>query len=190
MTWNGLKRRVNRWNAILHRDIGYLSVGLTIVFAVSGVAVNHIRDWNPNYSIERIESRIEPIAMTDEAAAVRTVVERADLRVPVRSSFQPSPDVLHVFLEDGSKLEVRLASGELVHEVVSERWLVRAFNYLHLNEPKKAWTYVSDIYAVALAFLAISGLFILKGKNGLTGRGAWLTLIGMAIPILMLIAYR
>jgi hypothetical protein len=190
MTWSEFKRRVNRWNAILHRDVGYLSVGLTVVFAVSGIAVNHIHDWNPSYSIERVESRIEPIAMTDEEAAVRTVVDRTGILVPVRSSFRPSPGELQIFFEDDSKLEVRLASGELVHEKVSERWLVRAFNYLHLNEPKKTWTYISDVYAVALAFLAVSGLFILKGKNGLHGRGAWLTLIGIAIPILFLIVYR
>ena len=37
-----------------------------------------------------------------------------------------------------------------------------------------------------LGFLAISGLFVLKGKNGLSGRGKWLTGIGVAIPLLAL----
>ena len=38
-----------------------------------------------------------------------------------------------------------------------------------------------------LGFLAVSGLFVLKGKNGLSGRGKWLTGIGVAIPLLALL---
>ena len=36
-----------------HRDIGYFFAGLTVLYAISGVAVNHIDDWNPNYVIRR-----------------------------------------------------------------------------------------------------------------------------------------
>lgn len=41
-----------RWNNIIHRDLGYLCAGLTIVYVVSGIAVNQVRDWNPNFKIE------------------------------------------------------------------------------------------------------------------------------------------
>jgi hypothetical protein len=59
-----------------------------------------------------------------------------------------------------------------------------------LNHAKKVWTYFSDLYAVALLFLAVSGLFVLKGKNGLAGRGKWLTAIGVIIPIVFLLIYK
>ncbi len=39
-----------RWNKILHRDIGYLSVAMVFIYGISGLAVNHIADWNPNYT--------------------------------------------------------------------------------------------------------------------------------------------
>jgi hypothetical protein len=42
-----------KWNFALHRDIGYLCVGLTILYAISGVAVNHVDDWNPSYEISK-----------------------------------------------------------------------------------------------------------------------------------------
>ena len=35
--------------------------------------------------------------------------------------------------------------------------------------------------------LAITGLFILKGKNGITRRGAWLTALGIVVPIIFLL---
>ena len=37
------------WLRALHRDLGYLAVGLTFVYALSGLAVNHIEDWDPNF---------------------------------------------------------------------------------------------------------------------------------------------
>ena len=55
-----------KWNNILHRDIGYLCVGLTIIFAVSGIAVNHVENWNPNYKIEKIDFNINPIPITTQ----------------------------------------------------------------------------------------------------------------------------
>ena len=48
-------------NNALHRDVGYLVVGLTIVYAVSGLAVNHRADWNPSYRTGRRTLRIAPI---------------------------------------------------------------------------------------------------------------------------------
>lgn len=62
-------------------------------------------------------------------------------------------------------------------------------NFLHLNHPKKLWTWMADLYAVVLAILAITGLFVLKGKKGITGRGAWLSTVGIIIPIVFLWFY-
>jgi len=40
-----------------------------------------------------------------------------------------------------------------------------------------------------LIILAFTGLFILKGKNGITGRGAWLVSAGIIIPLVFLFMY-
>jgi hypothetical protein len=37
--------------------------------------------------------------------------------------------------------------------------------------------------------LAITGLFLVRGKKGITGRGAWLTALGIIIPLVYLIIY-
>ena len=39
MSWN--KRKIQRWFRILHRDIGYLTVGITLVYALSGFLLSH-----------------------------------------------------------------------------------------------------------------------------------------------------
>nr|MDA3781052.1 PepSY-associated TM helix domain-containing protein [Bacteroidales bacterium] len=73
-------------------------------------------------------------------------------------------------------------------ETSKRRPIFHQFNYLHYN-PKKWWTIVSDAFAGALIILALSGLFILKGKKGIKGRGALLTSIGILIPLAFLLMY-
>lgn len=172
-----------RWNAVLHRDLGYLAVGLTLVYAVSGIAVNHISDWNPNYARVRETLTIAPIR-TDQAEETLVAEALAHLKLTEapRSSAQPDDDTLLIFYPD-LQYSVDLPSGRVLKEGTTRRPVLYALNRLHLNTPKGLWTWIADAYAASLAFLALSGLFILKGRNGLLGRGAWLTGIGVLVPI-------
>jgi len=180
-----------RWNNILHRDVGYVCAGLTIVYVVSGVAVNHVHSWNPTYQIEQRTAPLAPLAPSDLAGSegVRRLLAQLDLPPVYRTTFRPDSASLRVFVEDGT-VDVDLATGQATVELVRERPVLGAFNFLHLNHPKKLWTWVADIYAVALGLLAITGLFVLKGKKGITGRGAWLTAAGVVVPVLFLWLYR
>ena len=51
--------RWRRWNNVLHRDLGYLVFALTFLYAVSGVAVNHTHQWNPNNVVTHLHRRHE-----------------------------------------------------------------------------------------------------------------------------------
>jgi len=62
-------------------------------------------------------------------------------------------------------------------------------NFLHLNTPRKLWTYFADLYAVCLIALSISGVFILRGRKGIRGRGKWLVAVGFLFPLVFLFAY-
>ncbi len=176
-------------NRSLHRDIGYLTVGFTLIFSISGIAVNHIQDWNPNYAISRTERIIPPSDAGTQEELLEHVVRHVSLSGPIKSSFRSSPDELKVFL-DGRTLLYNRRTGVVAEEKISERLLLFDMNYLHLNHAKKIWTWVSDLFAVFLIFLSLSGLFILKGKQGIKGRGAVLTMIGVAIPMLFILLYR
>lgn len=180
-----------KWNNLLHRDVGYLCVGLTLVYAISGVAVNHRADWNPNYRITRDAVHLANVTDQEPGSPefVQNIFAQLGLSGPVRGTFRRTPTSVDIFLEE-TMITVDLTSGEASFEQVKDRPVIRETNFLHLNEPKKIWTLMADVYAVALAFLAISGIFVLKGKKGIKGRGAWLTAIGVAIPVLFLLFYR
>ena len=62
-----------KWIRILHRDIGYLATGLTVIYAISGVAVNHVDEWNPNYSIERSTIKLDSIPSLEKEAMIKYI---------------------------------------------------------------------------------------------------------------------
>ncbi len=183
------KFKWRKWNNILHRDLGYLAVGLTVVYAVSGVAVNHIHEWNPSFQIERVTESIEPIAVSDRETMVAEAVERLELGSLPKASFRPDPVTLQLFYDDWS-VEVKALEGVATIERPRDRFLLRSFNFLHLNHAKKLWTWVADLYALVLLLLATTGLFVLKGRKGLSGRGKWLVAAGVLLPVLFLVLYQ
>jgi hypothetical protein len=184
------RKLIHKWNRVVHRDLGYLAVGLTLIYAISGFVVNHAQDWNPNYEISHIKSNIGKVELsTNELGeTVIEILNKLSLSTNYKTTFRPEPDILRIFLKDNT-IDVNLITGDVVQEIVKTRPIVYEMNFLHLNHPKKAWTYLADLYAISLAVLAITGLFILKGKQGIKGRGAWLTIAGFVLPVIFLWLY-
>jgi len=176
-------------NIAVHRDVGYLCAALTIVYAISGVAVNHKEDWNPSRRIERETRLFTPVPVGERDEMVARIVVRLSLPGPPRSSFRSAPHLVELFY-DGWSVKADASKGEAVVERIKDRPFLRDANFLHLNEPKRLWTWVADAYAVLLLVLSVTGLFILRGRNGLTGRGKWFVLAGVAVPLGFLLALR
>jgi hypothetical protein len=53
----------------------------------------------------------------------------------------------------------------------------------------KLRTWFSDLFAASFIFLATTGLFMIQEKKEVTGRGAWLVILGIIIPLIFLIIY-
>ncbi len=171
-----------RWSIALHRDIGYLAVALTLAYAISGIAVNHIADWNPSYRMAKAFVVVAPITETTSPEIVAAAIQRLGLTTAPRSSYRSDPQTLLLFYKEKT-YHVDLPTGKVMIESNVPRRVLYEMNQLHLNRAKHAWTYIADIYGIALILLAITGLFVLKGKLGITGRGGWLTALGALIPV-------
>jgi uncharacterized protein len=260
------KRRPVAWRnqlRSLHRDLGFLAVGLTVIYAVSGIAVNHIDDWtggDPSYSNYRRLHVIEQPLPEDDDRAVTTVLEALQLAEPPRDVFTQrralvryefehrgerilvKPDVNEITVtrpdgeqtvelgdalpEDGwaavqevlrrlgregeperhpERIDYALRDIELTWEnrtlrvedhgtgahVIEEgrrpRFFLHVANWLHLNRGKQAWTYFADAYAVVLLLLASTGMIMVRGRQGVFGRGGVFLLIGIAVPVLYVV---
>lgn len=182
--------KLRKLNRVLHRDLGYLFTGMIIIYAISGIALNHVKDFNPNYSITRIQKTVSlpaDISNENKAAAIELLQQFEDAD-NYRKHYLPSENEIKIFLKTGGTLMVNLQTGDALYESLKKRPILHQVNFLHYN-PGHLWKWFSDLFAVALFLITITGLFILKGKNGITRRGAWLTALGIVVPLILFLMY-
>jgi uncharacterized protein len=169
------------WLRALHRDFGYTSVGLTLIYALSGLAVNHIGDWDPSFVNYTTTHELGSVAAQSDEAIAKLAASRLGLRGNPRDIYRASETELDLTYERRT-LHVNPQTGHIDEEGQKPRFFLRVANWLHLNRGKRAWRYMADAYAVVLLFLATGGLFMIGGKKGLAGRGAVFVLLGAAMP--------
>lgn len=176
-----------RWRHLLrvvHRDIGYACVALILAYGISGLAVNHIEDWNPNYALDVRAIDLGPLPPGTYAERAAHVVDVLDLDpAAVRGHFFESETDLRVYLDEGQEVRLDVTTGRGTVKTLSRRAVLFEVNALHLNNLKGVWTYVADLFAIALMVLALSGMFMMKGDRGLAGRGKWFILAGLSVPV-------
>ncbi|HYG51116.1 MAG TPA: PepSY-associated TM helix domain-containing protein [Flavobacteriales bacterium] len=183
------KRKIRRLNIATHRDLGYFFSSLIIIYCLSGIALNHIDDWNPDFIITKQ-------TITIKGNYTAKSVTKADIQKFSRqvgeNSYKvydsPTPDQVKIYYEDAS-LHINFTTHKGEYESVSRRPLFYHSNVLHRNSVN-GWKWVSDVFAIMLITINITGLFILKGKHGLKGRGKWLILAGMVPPIIAFIVHE
>jgi hypothetical protein len=182
-------KQLRKWSRILHRDIGFFFIGATLIYGISGIALNHMKDWDPNYvvDIKRTTTAIDFSQKNISKDKILSLLNEFDVSENYKSyNFVENGDILRIYLSGRSSVTVKPSTGEVMAEFVKKRALFYQVNYLHYN-PDRWWMWFSDIFAFALILLAITSLFMIKGKKGAWGRGGIYIIAGIIIPILFLI---
>jgi len=183
-------KQLRKWMRILHRDIGFFFVGTSLIYGFSGIALNHLKDWNPSYYVSTkdftFEENLSKTSVTKEK--VLTLVDQIDDRDNYKSHYYPDTNILKIFLAGGSSAILDVESHRGTAEFLNKRPVFYHVNYLHYN-PNEWWKWFSDIFAVSLIFLAVSSLFMIKGNKGLAGRGGIYVALGILIPLLLLFLF-
>ncbi len=173
-----------KWFRALHRDVGYVAVALTLAYGLSGLAVNHMGAWNPNYRFSEASFDLGPVPPGTPDEQARFVIDRLRLDPrAVRGHFLETTTDLRVFLDQGQEARLDTTTGQGQLKTITRRAVLFEVNALHLNTLKGVWTYVADLFAVALMFLAVTGSLMMKGDRGLAGRGKWFVGTGLLIPV-------
>lgn len=179
---------VRRWSRTLHRDIGYFLTALIVVYSLSGLALNHVDEWNPDFRVEKREITLDRVyseAEVDDTLA-RTLSEQIGETAHRVIDF-PTEGQAKIYYDHGS-LRLDLNERHGVYERLVRRPLFYETNVLHRNS-LKAWRWAADVFALLLIFVNLTGLLILKGKYGLTPRGLWFIAAGAVPPIIALIVF-
>ena len=122
-------------NRSLHRDIGYFCIGLTLIFAVSGIALNHLDDWNPNYQVTQETHLIPDInSVINQENFESWLLRKLNIKTKVKARFWQTPTEYKLFTTDNHSLLINAQNNSVVVEQVKARFLLKSLNTLHLND--------------------------------------------------------
>lgn len=180
---------MRKWSRIIHRDLSFFFSGMVLIYAISGIVMNHRDTMNPNYSIEVIEYTLKESLPAKEELTKEDVIE---LLTPLGDGenytkhYFPQDGTMKVFIKGGSSLVVDYETNQVTYEKLTKRPVLSFMAKLHYN-PGRWWTHFSDLFALSLIIITLSGVVMIKGSKGLWGRGGIELLIGIIIPLLFLI---
>ncbi len=176
-----LNQRFRNW----HRDFSYFYVGLLMAFSISGIALNHRQSWDPrDYTYETQEIKIDlpkdREAITDDF--FKNWLSENNIDLELRGSAWRRGGYNLYFGSAYAFINPFTGKGEI--ERFRTRPLLGQMVDLHKSD-SDIWVWYSDIFAICVLLISITGLLIAKGKFGFRKRGWKLAMLGIIIPSIM-----
>lgn len=157
---------------ILHRDIGFLMIGLTLVYGVSGIILLY-RDTDLFTIDKEYVEMIKPHMPADELGEalelrrLRVIEERNDT----------------IYFNYGYYCQ---STGEAVYTINTYPDFVWTINSFHKLKSRFTSHWFATVYGVMLLFLALSSLWMYKPSSKKFKRGIVLTAIGLVLAAIAL----
>lgn len=181
--------KMRKFLRILHRDFGYFIVGMTIVYGLSGIFLNHRHNFNPDYKIFITDFEVKlPENNEITAQEVKSALESVNEDVVFKKHYINKEGNIKIFIENGEAI-INPETGKGTMQYLQKRPFIFEINKLHRASIGTLWKWVSDLMAVVLIFVAVSGLFLLKGKRGFGRWGWWLMTAGIIVPLFFALFY-
>ena len=181
--------KIRKLLRILHRDLGYFIVGMTFVYVLSGIFLNHRSDFNPDYKIytETFTFNPDEKDVTTQPGII-SILNELPYKLKYKKHYINNEGLVKVFIESG-EVVINPNRGEGTLRYLERRSVIFEMNKLHRATIGTVWKWVSDVMALILLFVAVSGLFLLKGKRGFTRWGVWLMIAGFIVPLIFVLLF-
>ena len=182
-------RKIRRLLRTLHRDLGYFIVGMTVVYCLSGIFLNHQNDFNPDYKIINVDFQTPITSQTKvDASLLKEIFSQLNHRIVYKKHYINNKGEIKVFIENG-EVVIHPENGKGNLNYLQRRPVLFEMNRLHRATVGTLWKWVSDVMAATLLFVAVSGLFLMRGKRGFGRWGWWFTIAGVIIPLFFALFY-
>ncbi|MGZ2368355.1 PepSY-associated TM helix domain-containing protein [Ancylomarina sp. YFZ004] len=173
------------WYRLLHRDFGYFYVGLILCFSISGIALNHRDIFNAQTYVVRNEpiqlENIDSLSISPESYIknISPSITNNKFR-----GVRMNKNEARVYFEDAfANIDLLTGKGEI--EYIETIPVLGHMSILH-KLMNKWWVWFSDIFALALILISITGILLSKGKYSFKKRGWILTVSGLLFPVIIL----
>lgn len=168
-----------------HRDIAYFYLGLIIAFSISGIFLNHRQSWHPRrYTSDTKEIMTSPVVKDSvNDAYIAGFTKSQQIEDDLRRFTLQENNLRISYTTHDVDVDITTGKGKIVTYKTTP--LLGQMTKLHVDT-SKWWIYYSDIFGVAMFTIAITGMFIERGKNSFQSRGWKLALIGLIFPLIFL----
>ena len=161
------------WMRILHRDIGFLVIGVTVVYAISGFVLTY-READIFKTETHIEKQIQPGLPASQLGRA--------LRVHGQLKIVNENESTITFV-DGT---YNKKTGDVSYTSQEFLPVLKQFNDLHFVSSKDSRHWFTACYAVLLLFLALSSFGMYKPGTKLFKRGLSFAAVGLIGAVLLL----
>lgn len=168
------KKAIHQYMRLLHRDVGFIVVGVTIIFSLSGMVLI-FRDSDFLKQEKVIEKKLSPDL---EISALGKELHLKDVKV------------VH---EYGNVIEFQNGTYNKETGVVSYTSkelpaFLNKLTHLHKTASESLIHWFTLLYSTLLFFLAVSSFWMFKPKSKMFKRGIIFVSIGVVIVITLIIA--
>lgn len=170
----------------LHRDLGYFYIGLIVSFALSGLMMNHREHWHPEkYTIE---TKAIEVQLPAEDEITEKYVKNLGKELGIDDKFRrhtiKKENLKISFEKHDVEIDINTGKGEVVAFLKTP--IISQTMKLH-KSTSNFWIYYSDIFAISLIIIALTGTIMVKaGKFSFKERGWKLALAGIIFPLIFL----
>ncbi|MGK0291130.1 MAG: hypothetical protein ACI86H_002597 [bacterium] len=167
------KKSIHTYMRSLHRDIGFLIIGLTLIYSISGILF--IYRETDFLKQEQFLKRI--ISKNLKAHELGRALHNKKIRAV-------NTEKGIIFFKNGKYSGTyNKLTGEAIYKSKELPFLLEKVNSLHKSTNKGVRYWFTTLYGLLLAFLAISSFWMYKPKTKNFKRGISLTMVGVLIAI-------
>jgi len=171
------KKTLQQIMRMLHRDIGFFLIGITLIYCISGIVLTY-RDRGWLRYEKLVEESIQP------GLSLKNFAEMNRGRVMVRDYDGETISFIGRGIKDG---RYHQPTGKITYKAMKYPYILSKFNQLHLTSGRSPIHFFTAMYGVLLALLAISSFWMYKPGSKMLKRGISLSIAGVIASLLLMI---
>jgi uncharacterized protein len=158
-------RVITHWGLLLHIYVSMAGFALTLLFALTGLTLNH-QDFgagNPRLSTSTIEFPPEMMANPNRNAIAAYLASKLQIATPLKDYHEDDEQIQMTYAAPGHRTVVTIDREKRTGEVEFEtRGLLGRLDDLHKGfDSGRAWYWVIDVAAILLGISALTGMVTL-----------------------------
>lgn len=157
---------------IFHRDVGFFVIGLTLIYALSGIILTYRDIEFMNVDVQ-LEEKLKPSLDAGQLSEV--------LYIRHFEVIKSEGDI--IYFKNG---KYNKSTGIAEYTTKQVMFPFNKFIDLHKTYSENNNHWFATIYAILLTFLALSSLWMFKSGSKIFKRGIYLTIVGIILSVVIL----